>query len=78
MPYNFKTILGNIEDEVVRRKYLMKEMPDSATGALVARCIMAVDREEKMDAYQRLTHEISSKYGGFDVGEYKLKSDLDL
>ena len=77
-PYNFKTILGNVVSGEVRRKYLLKEMPDTHIGALIAGCIKAVDREEKMDMYQRLAHEILSKHGGFDVGKFKLKSDLQI
>ena len=76
-PYSFKSILGNITDNIVRKKYLLRELPDTAISDLIAKSVQAVNKKDKMELYQSLAHEILDKFGGFDVDKYKLKSDLD-
>jgi len=41
MPYNPKTVLGNIASEATRTKYLMRQMPDAHIAGLIADCITA-------------------------------------
>ena len=77
-PYHFKTILGNINSNIVREKYLLKELPHIPVNDLIERCIKAVDRAEKMEVYQCLTNEILNRFGGFDVDKFKLKSDVEV
>ena len=39
-PYNKKVILGNITSEIVRNKYLLKELPDKEISELIKNCIV--------------------------------------
>ncbi|MCL2350426.1 MAG: nucleotidyltransferase domain-containing protein [Defluviitaleaceae bacterium] len=78
MPYNFKTILGNIKDEIVKKKYLMRELPDGDIADLIAKCITASEKADKLRLYQNLTDAILNKHGGFCANGYKLKSTLDI
>lgn len=77
-PYVFKAIYGNITNPIVRKKYLLKELPDVAISDLMAKCIIAVDKSEKMRLYQALTDEITNKFGGFDINDYKMKSKVSI
>lgn len=77
-PYNFKTILGNINDSIVRKKYLLRELPDKEISYLISNCITIVDKKDKMIMIEKLVNAILDKYGGFNVSEYKLKSSLDV
>ena len=76
--YHYKTIFGNITDDTVRRKYLLRELPDAKISSLIAAAITAVGRKEKLDNYQMLTETIIDRFGGFDIDGFKLKSALDL
>jgi len=77
-PYNFKTILGNITDDTVRKKYLLKELPDKNISDLIAECINAPDPYIKMRSYQRLTDTVIERFGGFDIDKYTLKSETEV
>ena len=76
-PYHLKTIFGNITSEIVRKKYLLRELPDKDISDLIVKCISAIGSEEKMESYQNLTTAIIDKFGGFDVNGYKIKSDVE-
>ena len=75
-PYNFKTILGNITSNIVRKKYLLKELPDKQINDLIEKCVIADSKSNKIQAFEMLVNAILHKYGGFDVSEFKMKSDL--
>lgn len=77
-PYNFKTILGNINDNIVRKKYLLRELPDKQISDLISNCITIVNKSDKMKLFEKLVNSILHTYGDFNISEYKLKSDLDL
>ncbi|MCL2387387.1 MAG: hypothetical protein FWC89_07565 [Defluviitaleaceae bacterium] len=77
-PYTTKAIHGNICDEVVRRKYLLKELPDTAISTLITECIEATEKAHKITLFQNLTEAILQKFGGFNVDGYKLHSSLDI
>jgi len=75
-PYNLKTVLGNISNDVVRGKYLLRELPDSTIGGLIEKSIITASRKEKLDLYEKLTNAILDNFGGFCVDGFKFKSDV--
>lgn len=76
-PYNKKTILGNITNEIVRNKYLLSELPDKEISKLIKNCIILQSKEERMKNYELLTNKIFDLTGGFDIDEFKFKSRVD-
>ncbi len=77
-PYDKKTMLGNIRSETVRNKYLLKELPDKDICAIIEECIISSKKEEKIKHYEKLTNKIMDLFGGFNIGEFKFKSSLDI
>lgn len=71
MPYNIKAILGHIEDDIVRKKYLLRELPDKAMGQLISRAITAETRRDKLKLFEQL---VGGLLGDFDIGRFKFKS----
>lgn len=76
-PYNKKTILGNITSEIVRNKYLLKELPDEEIKELIEDCIVYSSRKNRMRNYQKLSNKIFELAGGFDIDNFKFKSPVD-
>ena len=74
-PYNRKVILGNIVDEEVCNKYLLKKLPNTDISDLIVQAILAAERVEKIDVYQKLTNAILAEYGGFSIDGFRFKSD---
>jgi len=77
-PYGLKAIYGHITSEITRGKYLLRELPDAEINGLIVRCILAIDRSEKASAFEGLVNAILDRFGGFDVNEFKQKSDVDI
>lgn len=77
-PYNTKSILGNITSEIVRKKYLLDELPDKEISELIKNCIILPSREERMNNYEKLTNKILDLCGGFDIDNFKYKSPVDI
>ena len=77
-PYHLKAIYGHITSDVVRGKYLLRELPDAPANALIVQCIAAVHRDEKLAAFEELIEAILQKFGGFEVDGFKLKSDVEV
>ncbi len=77
-PYNFKTILGNASSEIVRKKYMLKELPHDNIKILIEKCIIEKNIEQQMILYTDLTNEILSLYGGFNINEFTLNSAVEL
>lgn len=77
-PYNKKSILGNITSDIVRNKYLLKELPDKKISDLIYNCIVSKEKEDRMNQYQVLTNTIFDLLGGFDINTFKFKSKNDI
>lgn len=77
LPYNKKTILGNITSESVRNKYLLEELPDKEIGELIKNCIAVKSAYERMKNYEVLTNKIFDLTGGFDIDGFRFKSPVD-
>lgn len=77
-PYNKKAILGNINSPTVRKKYLLKNLPDKKIASLIEKCITTVDKRERVVYYEELTEKVLSLFGGFDINKFEYKSKLDL
>ena len=77
-PYGIQAILGNISDDSVRQKYLLRKLPDGEIGELITKAITAVDRDKKLEAYENLTAKILDKFGGFRVDGFKFKGGLEV
>ncbi|MCL2841025.1 MAG: nucleotidyltransferase domain-containing protein [Defluviitaleaceae bacterium] len=78
LPYNSKTVYGNITSPIVRDKYLLKELPDSMISRLIAKAITAIEKSEKMKVYNTLTTTIINNFGGFNIDGFKFKGDVSL
>ena len=72
-PYNRKTICS-IADDTILKKHMLQEMPNKAIAQLILKSLLAVDREEKMCLFQRLTNAILNEFGGFNIDGFKFKS----
>ena len=73
-PYRLKAIYGNITSQVIRDKYLLRELPHGNIGQLISKCIVCDTKKEQMDLYSQLTREILEIFNGFDVAEYTRNS----
>ena len=76
-PYNKKVILGNITSEIVRNKYLLKELPDKEISELIKNCIVLPNKKERLNNYELLTNKLFDLTGGFDIDKFKFKSKTD-
>lgn len=76
-PYHTKTILGNITSEIVRKKYLLEELPDEDVKILIQNCIVLTGKEERMKNYEYLTNKIFDLTGGFDIDQFRFKSPVE-
>lgn len=76
-PYNKKSILGNITSEIVRKKYLLNELPDKNISDLIYKCIIEKNKINKIKYYEQLTNMIMTLLGGFDIGKFKFKSSVE-
>jgi len=77
-PYHLKAIYGHITSDITRKKYLLRELPDAPVNALIARCIAAAHRDEKMASFQSLTEAVLQKFGGFEIDGFQQKSDVEI
>ena len=77
LPYNCKSIYGNIVDAMVREKYLLRELPNTTIKNLIVCAITAESKMEKIRAYENLTTEIINEFGGFNVDGFKFKSKVE-
>ena len=73
-PYTTMAIWGNIVDENIREKYLLRKLPDDAVSELIEKAIIACDRQEKIALYEQLTNAILHKFGGFEIDGFEFKS----
>jgi len=67
--------MGNITDEEVHDKYLLKKLPNTNIGGLIVQAILAAEKAEKIYVYQKLTNAILDECGGFSIDGFKFKSD---
>ena len=77
LPYNCKSIYGNIMDVAVREKYLLRELSNETIRNMIVSAITATEQADKMEAYEKLTAEILSQFGGFSIDGFKFKSDVE-
>ena len=76
-PYNKKSILGNITSEIVRKKYLLSELPDKNISDLIYKCSVEKNKSNKIKYYEQLTNMIMTLLGGFDSDKFKFKSSVE-
>jgi len=75
-PYNFKTIHGNVSDGTFRGRYLLRELPNATIRTLIAKSITTVNKSDRLVIYESLTKKILDGFGGFNIDDFKLKSDV--
>ena len=78
LPYNCKSIYGNIVDATVREKYLLRQLPNTTIKNLIVFAITAETKAEKIRIYENLTTEIINAFGGFNVDGFKFKSKVEV
>jgi hypothetical protein len=69
--------LGNITDETVRNKYLLREIPHEDIAILIKKSLTATEKQEKMRLFQELTDAITNKFGGFCIDGFKFKTEIE-
>ena len=77
IPYNAKTVLGHIDSEITRRKYLLEEIEDEELKVLVKTCVTSSDRKAKLDAFKTIAKKILDK-AGFDIATFAFKSPEEV
>ena len=78
MVYTPKTILGQLTDDVVRNKYLLKEFKDEEISQVIQNCIMKENKKERLDNYKKLTNKVFEITNGFEINGFKFKSKKDV
>jgi len=74
--YGKKIILGHITSDVVRKKYLLNELPDENVKKLIKTCVTAESKMERIDSYEELTNVVLDLMGGFEIDGFKFKSSV--
>ena len=77
-PYDAMLILGNIDDEKFRKKYLLQRLPDPEIAELIASSVSTANAERKVSLFMNLADKILEKFGGFEIDGFRSKSPLDL
>ena len=78
MPYHKKAILVNVEDERIRGKYLLRELPDKHISDLIIKAIKAEGRDEKLNLYEQLTEAVLCRFGGFEIDGFRFRSEVSF
>ncbi len=76
-PYNLKTILGHIDSEITRNKYLLEELKDEELKSLIKTCITDKDRKNKLHAFRAIAGRILEA-NNFDIATFAFKSKEDI
>lgn len=77
-PYNKKVILGQITSDIVRKKYLLNELPDELVKNLIQTCITATNKKDRIDSYETLTNLVLDLMGGFEIDGFTFKSGVSV
>lgn len=77
MPYNVKTIYGQLTSPVTRKKYLLKEIKDKKLKMLVQTAIVEENKQKRLQAFTELSQMILTKYN-FDISKFSFKSDEEV
>jgi hypothetical protein len=76
-PYNLKSILGHIDSETTRRKYLLEEIKDEELKSLIKTCITDRDRKNKLHAFRAIANRLLQE-NNFDIATFSFKSREDI
>lgn len=74
----FNKSLEILTDQNVRKKYLLKEFPDSKFNELCTQALCVDKPEKAFELYKELTKHVLDKIGGFEINGWKLRSPLDI
>ena len=74
--YDKKIILGHITSDVVRKKYLLNELPDENVKKLIQTCITADNKKDRIESYEKLTNAVLDLMGGFEIDGFRFKSGV--
>jgi hypothetical protein len=67
-----------LTDENTRRKYLLRDFPDSEFANIASKAILEKDKDDALAAYQKLTKHVFKGLGGFEIDGWECRSPLDL
>jgi len=76
-PYNSMSILGNIQSQTVRDKYLLHSLPDENIANIIAAAITTTDKQDRLKLFAKLVTSIFNQFGGFCIDGFKFKSDVE-
>ena len=77
-PYSPQLILGGIDDDRFRKKYMWQRLPDPAIAELIASSVTTGNIERKLSLFVSLADKILEKFGGFEIDGFRSKIPLDL
>jgi predicted nucleotidyltransferase len=78
LPYNMKTMLGQITSDITRQKYLLEELDDKEISEAIKNCILSKDKQVMLDNYTFIIQRVFDKSGGFDIDNFKFKSPKSI
>lgn len=78
LPYHRKTILGHINQQATREKYLLQEIADEKSKLIIQNCITCMDKQSRLANYEALTHLLFKRNGGFEIGSFTYRSTKDI
>ena len=78
LPYNMKTMLGQITSDITRQKYLLEELDDKEISEAIKNCLLSKDKQVMLDNYTFIVQRVFTKSGGFDIDNFKFKSPKSI
>ena len=75
-PYSPKIILGNVDDDKIRKKYMLSRLPDPSIAELIAASITTSNPDRKYSLFVELADKVLEKFGGFEIDGFRFKSAL--
>ena len=77
IPYNCKSIVGHLTSEIVREKYLLKEITNKKLVELIKASILGNDKKTRFAAYSKLANNLLTRFN-FSIDKFVFKSEEDI
>ena len=77
IPYNCKSIVGHLTSDIVREKYLLKEITNKKLVELIKASILGNDKKTRFAAYSKLANNLLTRFN-FSIDKFVFKSEEDI
>lgn len=77
IPYNCKSIVGHLTSDIVRGKYLLKEITDKKLVELIKTSILGENKQKRFNAYSELANNLLTQFN-FSIDNFVFKSKEDI